>query len=74
MEREHDSGAPPPGAQPPLEGQAVVLFLIETGSGALRALEVLPVVDGGIVYAADDPSVRESLTLAELQARVSAGA
>lgn len=49
----------------PVIGGEVVLFLLGG-----KPLEVLPVVEGSVVYAPHDASVRERLTPAQLKGRV----
>jgi hypothetical protein len=53
----------------PARGQAVVLFF--TGAQWLSPLEMLPVVEGEILYSPHDATVQERLTPARLKARVS---
>ena len=56
----------------PSAGQDVVLFFVGQGLSADDPVEVLPVVNGGIVYSPHDRSVREELTLAQLKERAMA--
>ena len=51
----------------PLAGQQVVMFFLD--ARASRLLELLPVVDGRVLYAPNDPSVQEKLTPGELRDR-----
>lgn len=54
----------------PANDQQVVLFFVDSGRPADRALELLPVVDGAITYSPHDASVQEKLTLQQLKERV----
>lgn len=56
----------------PGAGQDVVLFFVGKGLPADQPVEVLPVINGAIIYAPHDRSVREKLTLAQLRERVMA--
>src|SRR6266508_816 len=56
----------------PRDGRDVVLFFV-MGLPAHQPLEVLPIVDGTVTYSPHDGSVREELTLDQLEERVIAG-
>jgi len=56
----------------PRDGRDVVLFFV-MGLPAHQPLEVLPIVDGTVTYSPHDESVREELTLDQLEERVIAG-
>lgn len=54
----------------PIAGQEVVFFFTEDGLINLSPLETLTVQDGKIIYGKDDPTIKQELTIEELQKKV----